>query len=69
VKAVALLAGEWGSQIAGERATVEKLRAQHFPARFWTMAKAGHYYSSDIDALMGQAIDWVTQQGEGNEQG
>ena len=59
VKAVALLAGEYGSQIKGERATAEKLRAQGFPARFWTMKKAGHYYSSDIDALMGEAIDWV----------
>jgi hypothetical protein len=64
VKAVALLAGEWGSQIGGERATVEKLRAQGFPAKFWTMSKAGHYYSADIDALMGQAIDWVVRQGE-----
>lgn len=64
VKAVALLAGEWGSQIGGERATANKLRAQGFPARFWTMSKAGHYYSADIDALMGEAIDWVVRQGE-----
>lgn len=64
VRAVALLAGEWGSQIAGERATVEKLRAQGYPARFWTMSKAGHYYSADIDTLMGDAIDWVVRQGE-----
>jgi hypothetical protein len=64
IKAVALLAGEWGTQIGGERATVEKLRKQKYPARFWMMPKAGHYYSADIDALMGQAIDWVVQQGE-----
>jgi predicted esterase len=64
VKAVALLAGEYGSQITGERATVEKLQKQGFPARFWTMSKAGHYYSADIDALMGEAIDWVVRQGE-----
>ncbi len=61
VKAVALLAGEYGSQIGGEKATVEKLKKQGFPARFWTMSKAGHYYSADIDVLMGEAIDWVTQ--------
>lgn len=61
VKAVALLAGQYGSQITGERATVEKLRKQGFPARFWMMSKAGHYYSADIDALMGEAIDWATQ--------
>lgn len=64
VKAVALLAGEYGSQIGGEKATVEKLNKQGFPARFWTMSKAGHYYSADIDALMGEAIDWVVRQGE-----
>jgi hypothetical protein len=62
VKAVALLAGEYGSQIAGERATAVKLKAQGFPARFWTMSKAGHYYSADIDALMGEAIDWAVSQ-------
>ena len=64
VEAVAMLAGEWGSQIGGERATADKLRAQGFPAKFWTMQKAGHYYSADIDALMGEAIDWVVRQGE-----
>lgn len=64
IKAVALLAGEWGSQIGGERATAERLRAQGFPARFWTMSKAGHYYSADINHLMGEAIDWVVRQGE-----
>jgi len=64
VKAVALLAGEWGSQIAGETATAERLRKQGYPARFWKMSKAGHYYSSDIDSLMGEAIDWVIRQGE-----
>jgi hypothetical protein len=63
VKAVALLAGEWGTQIAGERATVERLRKQGYPARFWTMSKAGHYYSADIDTLMGEAIDWAISQG------
>jgi len=64
VKAVALLAGEWGSQIAGERATVAKLEKQGFPAKLWGMPKAGHYYSANIDALMGEAIDWVVRQGE-----
>jgi len=64
VKAVALLAGEYGTQIGGERATVEKLRKQGFPARFWMMKRAGHHYSADIDALMGEAIDWVVRQGE-----
>jgi alpha/beta superfamily hydrolase len=64
VKAVALLAGDLGSQIQGERATAERLRKQGFPAKFWPMKNAGHYYSADIDALMGEAVDWVVRQGE-----
>ncbi len=59
VKAVVLLAGEWGTQIKGERETVKKLQAEHFPALFLTMQKAGHYYSADIDDLMRQAIAFV----------
>lgn len=64
VKAVALLAGDLGSQAQGERATADKLRKQGFPAKFWPMKNAGHYYSADIDALMGEAVDWVVRQGE-----
>ena len=64
MKAVALLAGEWGSQIGGERATAEHLQKQGYPAKFWKMSKAAHYYSADIDTLMGEAIDWVIRQGE-----
>ena len=60
VRAVALLAGEVGSQIAGEKRTVQRLVAQGFPARFWTMKKAGHFYSADIDALMSEALAFVT---------
>ncbi len=63
VRAVAMLAGEWGTQIAGERATVKRLRAQGFPAKLWVMKKAGHNYSADIDALMAEAIDFVVGAG------
>lgn len=59
VKAVVLLAGEWGTQIKGERETVKKLQAEHFPAIFLTMKNAGHYYSADIDDLMRQALEFV----------
>ncbi|CAN5673575.1 hypothetical protein BH09MYX1_BH09MYX1_27730 [soil metagenome] len=59
VKAVVLLAGEWGTQIKGERETVKRLQNEHFPALFLTMKKAGHYYSADIDDLMSQAIAFV----------
>jgi hypothetical protein len=59
VKAVALLAGENGSQVAGERRTAERLVKQGFPARLWVMKGAGHYYSADIDTLMAEAIAFV----------
>jgi alpha/beta superfamily hydrolase len=59
VRAVALLAGENGSQVAGERRTAERLAKQGFPARLWVMKGAGHYYSADIDALMAEAIAFV----------
>lgn len=59
VKAVVMLAGEWGTQIKGERETVKRLQAEKFPALFLTMKNAGHYYSADIDELMRQALAFV----------
>lgn len=59
VRAVALIAGEHGSQIAGERATTDKLQKAGYPAKFWVMKGAGHHYSADIDAIMAEAIDFV----------
>jgi hypothetical protein len=59
VRAVALIAGEWGNQLAGERATYEAMKKQGFPIKLWVMPKAAHYYSTDIDDIMRQAIDFV----------
>jgi pimeloyl-ACP methyl ester carboxylesterase len=59
VRAVALIAGEWGSQIAGERKNADDLAAQGFPIRLWVMPKAGHFYSANIDDIMRQAIEFV----------
>lgn len=59
VKAVALIAGENGSQLAGEKRTAEKLAKQGFPARLWVMKGAGHYYSADIDTIMAEAVAFV----------
>jgi pimeloyl-ACP methyl ester carboxylesterase len=59
VRAVALVAGEIGSQVAGERRTAEKLAKHGFPARLWVMKGAGHYYSADIDTIMAEAIAFV----------
>jgi hypothetical protein len=60
VRAVALIGGELGSQLAGERKTAQKLAAAGFPAKLWVMPKAGHHYSADIDSIMKDAITWVT---------
>ena len=59
VRAVALVAGEIGSQIAGERRTAAELERRGFPAKLWVMKKAGHWYSADIDEIMREAIAFV----------
>lgn len=62
VKGVALLAGEIGSQIQGEKKTAQALAQQGFPARFWVMPGAGHHYSSDIEGILREAVEWVASQ-------
>jgi len=59
VRAVALIAGEWGAQLAGERRTTEALARDGYPARLWVMPKVGHAYPSNIDAIMREALDFV----------
>jgi predicted esterase len=61
VKAVALVAGEWGTQIAGERKTTAALQAQGFRAKLWAMPKVGHFYSANVDAIMAEAIAFVLE--------
>ncbi len=63
VKAVALIAGENGSQVGGERRTADKLTKQGFPARLWVMKGAGHHYSADIDTIMAEALVFVLAEG------
>jgi predicted esterase len=62
VRAVALIAGERGSQLAGERRTVQALARQGFPARLWVMPGAGHHYSANIDQIMREALEFVLSQ-------
>jgi pimeloyl-ACP methyl ester carboxylesterase len=59
VRAVALIAGAWGDQLEGERRSADALAADGFPARLWVMQRTGHPYSSDIDAIMGEAVRFV----------
>lgn len=60
VRAVALIAGELGGQLGGQRKTEKALIAQGFPAKLWVMRKAGHHYSDDIESIMREAITWAT---------
>jgi len=62
IRAVALIAGEYGTQLAGERKTVDALVAEGFPARLWVMGKTGHPYSPDIDGIMKEALAYVLVQ-------
>jgi predicted esterase len=59
VRAVALIAGEWSAQVAGERKTAEALAHEGYPARLWVMPKVGHAYSPDIDTIMNEAVHYV----------
>jgi pimeloyl-ACP methyl ester carboxylesterase len=59
VRSVAMLAGEWGSQVTGERATCGTLAKQGYPARLFVMPKVGHAYSADIDERMREALAFV----------
>jgi len=61
VRGVAMLAGEIGSQVQGERRTVQRLSAQGMRAHLWVMPRAGHYYSANIDEIMREALDWLVR--------
>lgn len=62
VRSVALIAGEQGTEIAGERTTVEALEKDGFPARLFVMKRTGHLYSDDMEYVMHDALTWVGQQ-------
>ncbi len=59
VRALAMIAGEQGTELPGEKKTVETLVAQGYPAKLFVMPKTAHLYSTNIDELMGQALDFV----------
>jgi hypothetical protein len=69
VRAVALVAGEWGDQIAGMRKTADALAAASFRSRLFVMAKTGHLYSDDIEDVMREALAFlVASEGEADAQ-
>jgi hypothetical protein len=59
VRAVALVAGEWGDQIAGMRKSAEALLAAALPAKLFVMPKTGHLYSDNIEDVMRDALAFL----------
>jgi predicted esterase len=60
VRAVAMVAGEQGPEIAGMRKIAEALQQSGFPVRFFMMPKVGHVFSDDVDQIMSDAFAFVT---------
>ncbi len=59
VRAVAWLAGEVGTEIAGERKTDAELRGVGFPSKLFVMPRVAHLYPDEMDDLMRQAFEFV----------
>jgi hypothetical protein len=59
VRAVALVAGEFGTEIAGMRKTAEALEGASFPARLFVMPKTGHPYSDNMEEVMRSALAFL----------
>ena len=59
VRAVALLAGEVGTELAGERKTDAELRQAGFPSRLFVMPHVGHLYPDDMEEIMAEALAFV----------
>lgn len=63
VRAVALIGGEWGTELPGLRTTAIALGEEGFPARVFVMPRTGHPYSANIDAVMAEAMAYVLDAG------
>lgn len=59
VRAVAWLAGEVGTELAGERKTDAELRGAGFPSKLIVMPRVAHVYPDDMDDLMREAFEFV----------
>jgi hypothetical protein len=63
VRAVALVAGEQGTEIAGMQKTQIELERAGFPARLFVMPRTGHLYSDDMEYVMHRALAFVLAAG------
>jgi len=59
VRAVAWLAGEVGTELAGERKTDAELRSAGFPSKLFVMPRVAHLYPEEMDSLMHEAFEFV----------
>lgn len=59
VRAVAFVAGELGTEIAGMRKADAELRAGGFPSRLFVMPRVGHLYPDDMETIMADALAFV----------
>jgi predicted esterase len=59
VRAVALVAGEQGTEIAGERKTESALVDAGVRAHLFVMPKTGHLYSDNMEQVMSEALAFV----------
>ncbi len=67
VRAVALVAGEQGTEIAGMTKTEAELEQNGFPAKLFVMRRTGHLYSDDMEYVMHDALAFVLAHGDGAE--
>lgn len=59
VRSVAMVAGEWGTELPGERKSVEDMKAAGYPAELFVMPKTAHLLSQNFDDVMRQALAFV----------
>jgi hypothetical protein len=64
VRALALVAGERGTQIAGMKKTEAALTRAGYPAKLFVMKKTGHLYSEDMEDVMRGALAFVVSEGQ-----
>lgn len=67
VRAVALVAGEQGTEIAGMAKTQAELERNGFPAKLFVMRRTGHLYSDDMEYVMHEALAYVLASEEAAE--
>jgi hypothetical protein len=59
VRAVALVAGEQGTEVAGMRKTQAELERDGLPAKLFIMRHTSHPYSEDMEYVMHAALSFV----------